>query len=383
MSESGWRARLRLPLMIGGPLLAVIVIVIVYLNGGRYEDTDDAYVQTASVAVSSNVAGRVLEVSVRDNQAVHKGDVLFRIDDEPFRIAVEEAAAQLASARLQVESLKASYRQHQAELASARETLEYQRRETDRQKRLLTAGISSQLQIDRAVHALEGARTQLAAAEQETNAVVANLGGDPNIPADRHPTVQHAQAVLDRAKLNLSYTVIEASTDGIVTRVEQLQPGSYISASTAVFALVVAGDTWIEANFKENQLTHMRVGQPVEVRIDSYPGKKFAGTVASVSPGTGSQFSLLPAENATGNWVKVVQRLPVRIELRDADPEFPLHGGLSATVNVDTGHERRLFSSNEAMTGSTVPQARIREMTATKRYGPPTSPSNDDVAAAK
>jgi len=348
MSESGWRRRLRLPLMIGGPALAVIVFLIVYLTGGRYEGTDDAYVQTASVAVSSNVAGRVLEVNVRDNQTVHKGDVLFRLDDEPFRIAVEEAAAQLSSARLQVESLKASYRQRQAEQTSARETLEFQKHETDRQQRLLSAGISSQLQVDRAVHALEGARTQLAATQQETNAVVANLGGDPNIEAERHPTVQHAQALLDRAKLNLSYTVIKAPTDGIVTRVEQLQAGTYMSASAAVFALVVAGDTWIEANFKENQLTHMRVGQQVEVHIDSYPGRKFQGTVASVSPGTGSQFSLLPAENATGNWVKVVQRLPVRIELRDADPEFPLHGGLSATVNVDTQHERHLFGSDDS-----------------------------------
>jgi membrane fusion protein (multidrug efflux system) len=373
MSESGWAARLRLPLMIGGPVLAVIVVFIFYLTGGRYEGTDDAYVQTASVAVSSNVAGRVLEVNVRDNQAVHKGDVLFRLDDEPFRIAVEEAAAQLSSARLQVESLKASYRQRQAEAASARETVEFQKRETDRQQRLLTAGISSQLQVDRAVHALEGARTQLAAAEQETNAVVANLGGNPNIEAERHPTVQHAQAVLDRAKLNLSYTVIKAPSDGIVTRVEQLQAGTYISASAAVFALVVADDTWIEANFKENQLTHMRVGQQVEVHVDSYPGKKFDGTVVSVSPGTGSQFSLLPAENATGNWVKVVQRLPVRIELRDFDPEFPLHGGLSATVNVDTRHERHLFGSDDS--------PRVASPSASASASPASSSANSPAAA--
>src|SRR5882724_950549 len=345
MNEAGWSKRLRLPLMIGGPALAAIIAAYVYFTGGRYEGTDDAYVRTASVAVSSNVAGRVEEVDVRDNQAVHKGDVLFRLDDEPFRIAVEEAAAQLSSARLQVASLKASYRQRQAELESARETLTFQTRETDRQQRLLAAGISSQLQVDRAVHALDTARSQLAGAEQQVNAVVANLGGDPNIAPDRHPTVQHAQALLDRAKLNLSYTVIKAPSDGIVTRVEQLQAGTYIGASAAVFALVVAGDLWIEANFKEDQLTHMRVGQLVDVHVDSYPGQKFEGTVVSVSPGTGSQFSLLPAENATGNWVKVVQRLPVRIELRQLDPEFPLHGGLSATVSVDTGHQRHLFGS--------------------------------------
>jgi membrane fusion protein (multidrug efflux system) len=348
MSEPGRSRRLRLPLMIGVPSLVLIVVVYFYWTGGRYESTDDAYVQVASVAVSSNVAGRVLEVNVHDNQSVRKGDVLFSLDSEPFRIAVEEAEAQLASARLQVDSLKASYRQHQAQLAAARETLAYQTRETDRQKRLLTAGISSQLQVDRAVHALEGARTELAAAEQASNAVVANLGGNPNVDVDRHPTVQHAQALLDRARLNLSYTVIKAPTEGIVTRVEQLQPGTYISASTPVFALVVANDTWVEANFKENQLAHMRVGQQVEVHVDSYPGKTFAATVVSVSPGTGSQFSLLPAENATGNWVKVVQRLPVRIEFKNLDPDYPLHGGLSATVNVDTRHERHLFGSEES-----------------------------------
>ncbi|MFL6604203.1 MAG: HlyD family secretion protein [Steroidobacteraceae bacterium] len=374
MTEAGWSKRLRLPLMIGGPALVAMIAAYVYMTGGRYEATDDAYVQTASVAVSSNVAGRVREVGVRDNQAVHKGDVLFRLDDEPFRIAVEEAAAQLSSARLQVESLKASYRQRRAELESARETLAFQKRETDRQRRLLTAGISSQVQVDRAVHALDSARTQLAAAEQQVSAVVANLGGDPNIAPDRHPMVQQAQALLDRAKLNLSYTVIRAASDGIVTRVEQLQAGTYISASAPVFALVVAEDTWIEANFKEDQLTHMRVGQPVDVRVDSYPGKQFPGTVVSVSPGTGSQFSLLPAENATGNWVKVVQRLPVRIELRQIDPEFPLHGGLSATVKVDTGHERHLFVPGES---------RAVSARATAQTQPPSAQSGNELAAAK
>jgi membrane fusion protein, multidrug efflux system len=347
MSEVSWRKRLRLPLMIGGPAVGLVAALIIYLTGGRYERTDDAYVQTASVAISSNVAGRVQELDVRDNQLVHRGEILFRLDDQPFRIAVEEAEAQLSGARLQVESLKASYRQRQAELQSARQTLSYQQREADRQQRLLVAGISSQLQVDRAEHALDTARTALAAAEQEVNAVVANLGGIPDIAPDRHPTVQHAQALLDRAKLNLSYTVIRAPSDGIVTRVEQLQVGTYISASAAVFALVVAHDLWIEANFKEDQLAHMRVGQDAVVHVDSYPGREFQGKVASVSPGTGSQFSLLPAENATGNWVKVVQRLPVRIELRNLDPDFPLQGGLSATVRVDTRHERHLFGSDE------------------------------------
>jgi membrane fusion protein (multidrug efflux system) len=363
MSEPDWRKRLRLPLMIGGPVLGLLIAVYFYLTSGRYEGTDDAYVQTASVAVSSNVAGRVQEVDVRDNQTVHKGDVLFKIDDAPLRIAVEEAEAQLSSARLQVESLKASYRQRQAELESARQTLAYQQREADRQQRLFTAGISSQLQVDRAVHALDTARTELAGADQQVRAVLANLGGDPNIPLERHPAVQQAQALLDRARLNLSYTVIKAPTEGIVTRVEQLQAGTYISASAPVFALVVSGDTWIEANFKENQLANMRVGQPAEVQVDSYPGKKFAGIVVSVSPGTGSQFSMLPPENATGNWVKVVQRLPVRIELRQRDPDFPLQGGLSATVTVDTRSTQHVFGSAESRAPGTNPAAEAARST--------------------
>jgi len=347
-SERDWKGRLRLPLMLLGPVVVAVVAVSVYLAGGRYESTDDAYVQSARVAISANVAGRVAELDVRENQAVHKGDVLFRLDDAPFRIAVEEAAAQLAATRLQIESLKANYRQRQSELASAQDTLAFQQRELDRQQRLLGSGIASQLQVDRAEHARDEARTQGATVQQQIGAVVANLGGNPNIAPDRHPAVQQAQARLDRARLDLSYTTIVAPSDGIVTRVDQLQVGSAINASAPVFALVSNSDVWIEANFKEDQLTHMRVGQPESVKVDSYPGRALEGEVTSLSPGTGSQFSVLPPENATGNWVKVVQRLPVRIRLTRLEPAFPLHAGLSADVSVDTGHRRHLFGAAEA-----------------------------------
>lgn len=343
-----WRARLRLPLMVLGPVIVAVVAAYLYLTGGRFESTDDANVQSARVAISANVAGRVQDIAVRDNQAVHRDDILFRLDDAPFRIAVDEASAQLASARLQIESLKANYRQRQSELTSAKDTLAFQQTEYDRQKRLLGSGIASQAQVDRATHALDEARAQVAGAQQQISAVIANLGGNPNIEPDRHPLVQQAQALLDRAKLNLSYTVVKAPSDGIVTRVEQLQVGTYISASAPVFALVSTENIWIEANFKEDQLTHMRVGQAASVEVDSYPGKTFEGKVASVSPGTGSQFSVLPPENATGNWVKVVQRLPVRVELEHLDPAFPLHAGLSANVSVDTRHQRRIFGSADA-----------------------------------
>ncbi|WP_197910189.1 HlyD family secretion protein [Variovorax sp. PBL-E5] len=346
------RRRMRMVLMLLGPVVVVVLALGFYLSGGRYESTDDAYVQAARVAISANVAGRVVELDVHDNQAVRQGDVLFRLDDAPFRIAVDEAAAQLAAARLQIESLKANYRQRQSELASAQDTVAFQQREFQRQQRLIASGIASQLQLDRASHSLDEARAQVAGVRQQIGAVVANLGGNPAIAPERHPLVQEAQARLDKARLNLSYTVVKAPGDGVVTRVEQLQVGSYINAAAPVFALVSTGDIWVEANFKEDQLTHMHAGQKVSVEVDSYPGRTFAGTVASVSPGTGSQFSVLPPENATGNWVKVVQRLPIRVELEHPDPAFALHAGLSATVSVDTGRRRRLFGGAEAEPGS-------------------------------
>jgi membrane fusion protein (multidrug efflux system) len=348
------RGRLRLPLMLLGPVAVLVLAGYFYLSGGRYEATDDAYVQTAQVAISADVAGRVKEVAVHDNQPVHKGDVLFRLDDAPFRIALDKANAQLAAARLKVEMLKANYRQRQSDLAFARDTLKLRQTEYDRQRRLFASGIASQSQVDHASHALDEARTQLGGVKQQISAVVANLAGNPNIAPEHHPEVQQVQALLDRARLNLSYTVVRAPADGVVTRVEELQAGSYINAAAPVFALVSTRDVWIEANFKEDQLAHMRPGQAATVRIDSYRGRTFEGRVASVSPGTGSQFSVLPPENATGNWVKVVQRLPVRIELDHLDPAFPLRGGLSASVSVDTRYRRHLFGTAEASPARTA-----------------------------
>lgn len=339
----GRARRARLPLMILGPLVVLAVGAYFYVTGGRYESTDNAYVMAARVSVSANVPGRVIELGVHDNQFVHRGDILYRLDDAPFRLALAEAQAELASTLLEVQSLKANYQQRQSELVSAQETLAFQQNELARQRRLVTSGISSAATVERATHALEDARARVEGVRHEIAAVVAQLGGDPNLDPTRHPNVERAQAKVDRARLNLTYTIVHAPQDGVVTRVEQLQVGNYVAAWVPVFALVSTEHLWLEANFKEDQLTHVRVGQDATIKVDTYPGKTFHGKVASISPGTGSQFSALPPENATGNWVKVVQRLPVRIEFAKNETAYPLQSGLSADVEIDTHHRRHLF----------------------------------------
>jgi membrane fusion protein (multidrug efflux system) len=339
-SSRALQERLRLPLMLLAPLVVIGAGLYFYFTGGRYQSTDDAYVEAAQMVVSSNVAGRVSEIDIRDNERVKKGAVLFRIDAAPFRIAVQEAQARLGSARLQVEALQATYRQRLAEVHGAEQTLAYQQREYERQNSLLASGISSQVQVNQLRHALDNARQALSASREELAAVAANLGGGEGASIDNHPNVLQARAALDRAQLNLSYTVISAAEDGIVAKVEQLQVGNYINASSPLFALISTRDVWVEANFKESQLTYMRPGQEATVAIDSYPGKVLHARITSLSPGTGAAFSMLPPENATGNWVKVVQRLPVRLAVSDTPDGLPLRAGLSADVTVDTRHAR-------------------------------------------
>ena len=341
----GLGQKLRLPLMVGVPVLAGLVGGVLYLSGGRYVSTDDAYVQAVRMSVSSDVSGRVIEVLVHDNQEVKANQVLFRLDERPFRIAVENGEAKLAAARMTVAGEKAIYRQRLADLAVAKDAADYRNREFQRQNKLLASGTVSQSQYDLTAHSWQAARQQVSAAEQQIASALADLNGDADIAPEHHPLVRQAQAALDQARLNLSYTTVTAPEDGIVTKVEQLQSGDYITTAQPLFSLVSSSKLWIEANFKETDLTHMHPGQSAAIAIDTYPDHPLRAHVVSLSPGTGSTFSLLPPENATGNWVKVVQRLPVRLELDERPAGLRLQAGMSTDVAVDTQYSRSKMAS--------------------------------------
>ncbi len=332
------RERLRRPLLVLVPVILAAVGTAYYLAEEPYVSTDDAFVRAAKESVNARVPGQVVEIAVRDNQHVQQGQLLFRIDPEPYQIAVDQAEARLGTARLQIDELKATWRQQQAELQSANDTADFDQREYGRRKALVTDGWTPREVYDRAETALKVARQQVASIEHQIANTVAALNGDPNIEVDRHPTVRAAKAALDRARLDLSYATVVAPDEGIVTRVDDLQVGDFVNPGAAVFSMLSSRRIWIEANFRETGLTHMRPGQAAALSVDAFPDRTFRAHVVSMSPGTGSDFAVLPPENATGNWVKVVQRLPVRLELDEIDPAQPLFSGISVTARVDTGY---------------------------------------------
>lgn len=332
--------RLRRPLMLALPIAVGVLGAFFYLAQEQYVSTDDAFIRAAKVTINARVSGQAVEIAVRDNERVHQGQVLFRIDPEPYQIAVDQAEARLGSARLQIEALKATYRQQQAELQSARETAAFDEREFDRKKMLVASDFTPRAVYERAETDLKVARQRMASIEQQIANTIVALNGDPDGDIGRHPTVRTAKAQLDRAQLDLSYATVTAPDDGIVTKVDDLQIGGFVNAGAPTFSLMSSRHIWVEANFRETGLTHMRPGQEATIDVDVYPDRKFRAHIVSMSPATGSEFSILPPENATGNWVKVVQRLPVRLELDDLDPNRPLFSGISVTARVDTDHRR-------------------------------------------
>jgi membrane fusion protein (multidrug efflux system) len=314
-----------------------------YVTGGQVMSTDDAYVEADKVGISTDVSGIVKEIDVSNNQEVAEGQVLFRMDDLPFRLALERAEAQVGIVGNDLNALKASYGDMQAQIKQAQYDIEYYDREFHRQQDLASKNVATQQTFDTARRNLQSSQQKLASLEQQLAAIAANLNGDPAIPVEQHPRYRDAVAQRDEAARQLDHAVVKAPFAGIVTNVPSIAPGKYLQASMTAFYLVANDHLWVDSNPKETELTYVRPGQPVTVTVDTYPDAQWHGTIESISPAAAQEFSLLPAQNTSGNWVKVVQRIPMRVRVDTTDKTLPpLRAGMSVEVDVDTGHARGL-----------------------------------------
>jgi membrane fusion protein (multidrug efflux system) len=333
---------LRALLMLGGIAAVAGGALGFWLTGGRYAYTDDAYVRAALVPVTTDVSGLVGDVLVHEGEHVKKGQVLFRLDPRQFEIAVAKAKAQLAETALEMEALKRTYRQMQHQIEAKAAEVENDQVNFNRYANLVKTGGVTRSQYDDARFKLIGDQQALESLKAEAESVLAKLGGNPDIDVTQTPQYLEAAAVLAEAERELDHSVVRAPFDGIVTRVDRLQPGQYLSASQGAFGLVSDEDVWVEAQPKETEITWVKPGDPVEVTVDTYPGRVWHGVVESIAPSNDSQFSLLPAQNSSGNWVKVVQRIPIRIRIERKPDDPPLRAGMSVETNIDTGHRRHL-----------------------------------------
>ncbi|TWB19494.1 membrane fusion protein (multidrug efflux system) [Rhizobium sp. ERR 1071] len=324
--------------------VALVIGGYYYVTGGQIMSTDNAYIQADMVGVSTDVSGTVISVDVHENEVVKKGQVLFRLKPDSFRIALEGAKAQLGNARNQILNLQASYKQSLSEIAQAQADIPYYQTEFDRQQNLITNSVASKAALDQARHNLEAAQQKVLVAKATAAATLAQLGGEgtADLPPEQNPLYLQAKAAVDNAQRELDDTVVKAPFDGVTANVPSLQVGAYLTASQPGFSLVSTTHLWINASPKETELTYVRPGQKVDISVDAYPGVTWKGTVASIAPASGSSFSLLPAQNTTGNWVKVVQRIPMIINIDDTAGKPPLRVGMSVVADVDTGHARGL-----------------------------------------
>ena len=337
----GSRTLKRTVFLIVIPLLAICVGLYLYAAGGRYVSTDNAYVKANVIIISPEVSGRVTSVLVVDNQAVEANDVLLQIDSSPLEITLNRARAQMAVIRTELESLRADYGETVVQEQLAKDKVRYLDRRYKRQRKLLKQGLSSEEKHDEAKHDLQVARREVQIIEQRVQRVLAQLAGNERLPVDQHPRYLTAQTTYDQAAVDLKATTIRAPASGIVSNMK-LQVGEYAQAGKPVFSLIQNQPIWVEANLKETQLTHIQPGQQATIVVDAYPDKIWESVVSSIAPATGAEFSILPPQNASGNWVKVVQRIPINLVITDQAGGPQLRAGMTVSVRIDTRRKREL-----------------------------------------
>jgi membrane fusion protein (multidrug efflux system) len=344
----------RIVLMIVVPLCAIAAGMLWYALKARFVETDNAYIRSDTTTISSDIDGRVVSVEVRDNSHVEKGQLLFTLDPRPFHIQLKRAMAKLDTVRFELDSIRAEYREYIALISEAEERVAYLNREMGRQQDLADKGVGTGAQLDEAIHEWERALKDLRIANERSRKALAGLGGNAEVSAEEHPMYIEAVSVVDEAKLMLEYTSIVAPASGVVSRMN-LEPGEWVEEGRSVFYLVGSTGLWIEANLKETQMTKVRVGQSVAAIVDAFPDQPLNGEVTRISPATGSEFMVLPPQNATGNWIKVVQRIPVRIEFEDVEKPLSLRAGMTVRISIDTVHEGGFLTAVRESATSLLP----------------------------
>jgi membrane fusion protein (multidrug efflux system) len=340
---AGLRRYRRFLLLVVLPIVVAIAGFAFYLNGGRYVGTDDAYVGAQKVLITPDISGKIDKVVVKEGQRVKQGDVLFEIDPQPFQFALDQAKAQLEQAKTSYENLKANIKIYGQMADLMQQTVDLKDRDVARKSTLAKSSFGSQLDLDNANNAAVTSRAESAFVQQQLSNAKTQLLGNAELPLEQFPPYTQAKAALDMAQRNFDHTVLRAPMDGIATQVDQIQLGRFVPAGTPVFSVIDIANPWVDANPKESDFTYVSVGQPVELDVDAFPNHVFKGYVGSLSPGTGAQFAILPPQNATGNFVKVVQRVPVRIYFDKDDPFVKkLKAGMSVYATIDTGHKRSL-----------------------------------------
>ena len=341
----GWmRGHVRLLLLVVLPLIAIIVGLAFYLAGGRYISTDNAYVGAQKVLITPDISGKIAHIAVREGQHVAPGDALFEIDPTPFQLAARQAQSKLESVRTDFANLKSNLKSLTTLVDLAQKNTQLKQNDVERKTTLLKTRATSQADVDTAMGTMVTAELQAQLAVQQQSSTLNQLLGNPDLPIEQFPPYQMARAVLDQAQRDLDHTALKAPIAGTATQVDNIQLGRFVAAGTPVLSVFDDSAPWVDANPKETDITYLRIGQKVEIDVDAFPDRIFHGTVVSVSPGTGAQFSILPPQNATGNWVKVVQRVPLRVAFDQGQDVSLLRTGMSVNVEIDTGRRRSLVS---------------------------------------